>query len=386
MTRTLWVPLLISASLLGCSKSEAPSKKPSDKPVTLKVGHVGHDHHLALYLAALEGERFKKEFGIYLKEIKSREVYDLVEGDKVLARLRFLKVGGGARMPAAMSRGEIDIGLGGVAAVAKFADRGKPFKIISPLQTDGDMLVMKKDSPVEDWNSFVAAARSGSKPLKIGYKAPVAVAKLVFVGALKAENLPFSYDASDRKARIILINMMSEKSPLPLLASGSIDGFVMNQPAVAVAVHKKLGKVVAELRDLPPKGKWVNHPCCCVSATTETLEKHPEIVKAFLKIIHLSTGVINRDQALAIDCASRWTKNPREVEADSIPTIHYITDPTDSWLGGMKTWVGLMQEVGAFKGRYSRISADEFVEDVCDLKLCRQAAEEIRGKGLLNPK
>ena len=34
--------------LVGCTKDEAP---------TLKVGHVGHDHQAALYIACLEGER-----------------------------------------------------------------------------------------------------------------------------------------------------------------------------------------------------------------------------------------------------------------------------------------------------------------------------------------
>ena len=280
----------------------------------LKVGHVGHDHQLALYVAALEGQRFKTEYGVYLDEVKPREVYDLVDGDGVLARLHLVKVGGGSRMPAAMSRGEISIGLGGVAAVAKFADGGSPFKIILPLQTDGDMLVMQKDSPVTDWASFVVAANAGGKPLRIGYKAPVAVAKLVFERALAEEGVPYGYDAADVTTGVLLVNFGSENSPIPLMESGAIDGFVMNQPGVAVSVRKGLGKVVAELRDLPPEGKWRDHPCCCVSATEDTLEKRPDAIKAFLKVIVLATQLIDDDPELAIQCASRWTKYDEETE------------------------------------------------------------------------
>ena len=367
----------------GCADSELAPDAPQTPALTLTVGHVGHDHQLALYLAALEGKRFRKDFGICLKEVKQGEVYDLVEGDKALARLRFLKVGGGARMPAAMSRGELDIGLGGVAAVAKYADQGQPFRIIAPLQTDGDMLVMRTGSPIGDWDAFVAATKSGGEPLKIGYKAPVAVAKLVFVGALKAANIPFGYDPADRNARVILVNMMSEKSPLPLLESGSIDGFAMNQPAVSVAVHKGLGHVVADLRDLPPKGKWVDHPCCCVSATDETIRKHPEVVKAFLKVILLSTQLIHQEPELAVDAATKWIKNPREVEADSVPSVTYVAEPTESWLGAMRTWLTLMQEVEAFDGTYASISAEDFLQDVCRFDLLKRAASELREKKLL---
>ena len=380
-TTVIMLAGVVAAALAGC-QGEMPAETETETPM-LTLGHVGHDHHLALYVAALEGERFRNDYGIYLKEVKAKEVYDLVDGGRTLARLNFIRVGGGSRMPAAMSRGEIKVGLGGVTAVAKFADGGQPFKIVCPLQTDGDMLVMQKDSPVADWASFVKAAKSGGKPLKIGYKAPVAVAKLVFERALLAEGIPYGYDATDAKAGVILVNFGSEKSPIPLMESRAIDGFVMNQPGVAVAVHKGLGKTIAELRDLPPKGKWVNHPCCCISATQQTLDAHGEVVKGLVKVILLSTQLINRDQELAIRCASRWTRYEVAVEKQSIPTITYIAEPTDSWIAGMKTWAEMVKDVKLFKGKYADTSPDDFVGDLCDLELVREAARELREKGLL---
>ena len=384
---TLAVLASLALSVLaGCSG------EPGDEPAgaaaggqvpTLRLGHVGHDHHLALYVAALEGERFKTDYGTYLKEVKPREVYDLVDGGKRLARLQFLKVGGGSRMPAAMSRGEIAIGLGGVTAVAKFADQGQPFKILAPLNTDGDMLVMQTDSPIGDWAAFVKAAKKAEKPLRIGYKAPVAVAKLVFERALVAEGIPYGYDRGDTETGVILVNFGSEKSPIPLMESGAIDGFVMNQPAVAVAEHKGLAKTVAHLRDLPPEGKWVNHPCCCVSATEETMAAHPDVLKGLLKVILLSTHLINTNQDLAIDCASRWTKYEKAIEQASVPTITYIAEPTDSWVTGMKTWAEMVKEVNLFKDKYAGATPQAFVADVLDLALVREAARELREKDLL---
>lgn len=369
----------VAAVLVGCQgEPPAPTKAPS-----IKLGHVGHDHHLALYVAALEGERFKKDYGICLKEVKAKEVYDLMDGERALARLNFIKVGGGSRMPAAMSRGEIEVGLGGVVPVAKFADGGQPLKILCPLQTDGDMLVMQKDSSVTDWASFVAAAKSGGKPLKIGYKAPVAIAKLVFERALVAEGIAYGYDATDPKTGVILVNFGSEKSPIPMMESKAIDGFVMNQPGVAVAVAKGLGKVVSELRDLPPKGKWVNHPCCCICATEPALNAHRDAVKGLLKVILLSTQLINEDPDLAIDCAARWTKYDKTIEKASVPTIRYLAEPTDSWVRGMKTWAEMAAGVKLFRDKYADATPQAFVDDLLDLTLVREAAKELREKGLL---
>lgn len=242
---------------------------------------------------------------------------------------------------------------------------------------------MQRDSPVTDWASFVKAVKEGERPLKIGYKAPVAIAKLVFERALVAEGIAYGYDATDSKTRVVLVNFGSEKSPIPMMESKAIDGFVMNQPGVAVAVNKGLGKVVSELRDLPPEGKWVNHPCCCICATQQTLETYPEVVKGLLKVILLSTQLINQDQDLAIDCASRWTKYDLAVEKDSVPTITYLAEPTDSWVAGMKTWAEMAGDVKLFTGKYADASPEAFVDDLLDLALVREAAGELREKGLL---
>ncbi len=384
-THVHWTTLLFAGLLLafcGCDRDSGSAARQSAARPQLRVGHVGHDHQLALYVAALKGERLSPA-GPFLREVQAREVYDLIQNGQAIARLRFVKVGGGAEMPAAMARGEIDIGLGGLMPVAKFADEGQPLRIIAPLQTDGDMLVMRSASPVNDWAGFVAAAKAATKPLKIGYKAPTAGAKMIFERALKAEDIPWSLDPADVSARVLLVNMGSEKSHLPLLESGAIDGFVMNQPAPAQAVHKGLGKIVADLCDMPPRGKWVQHPCCCIAATQQTLDQHPQQVKALLKVILLATQSINADSAGAIDCAVEWTKTEKPVEQASVPTVRYSAEPTEQWFSGVRTWAEMVKEIQFFKGKYVAMTADAFMQDLCVLDLCREAAAELREAGQL---
>jgi NitT/TauT family transport system substrate-binding protein len=383
MKRTLCVLMVIAWIALGCGDSERPRGDSDQPPITLTVGHVGHDHQIALGVAALEGERFRKEYGIYLKERKHREVYDLIDGGKPMARLLIRKVMGGSAMPAAMEGGQIDIGLGGVAPVAKFVDKGQPFKIICPLHADGDFLVMKADSPLTDWASFVAAAEAAARPIKIGYKKPVAVAKLIFVRALAAEGIPWKEGTSGPGVKVVMINCQGAKNILPSLQSGAIDGFVMNQPQPSIAKIKKLGRIIADLRDLPPRGRWSKHPCCCVAATEKVLRDHAAAVKSFLKTIHLATALMQKDIDLAVRSAARWTKTDRKVEADSVPGIPYLSLPTAEYMDGIKTWAVLMAEEGQFTGALKGLSPEQVVGRICQMRLCEQAAEELRDEGFL---
>lgn len=375
--------MVVAWIALGCGDSEQTPGDPDQPPVTLTVGHVGHDHQIALGVAALEGERFRKECGIYLKERKHREVYDLIDGGKPVARLLIRKVKGGSAMPAAMEGGQIDIGFGGVAPVAKFVDKGQPFKIICPLHTDGDFLVMKADSPLTDWASFVVAAKAAARPIKIGYKKPVAVAKLIFVRALAAEGVSWTEAAGAPGVQVVMINCQGAQNILPSLQAGVIDGFVMNQPQPSIAKIKKVGRIIADLKDLPPHGRWSRHPCCCVAASQKVLRDHPAVVKSFLKTIHLATALIQRDTDLAVRSAARWTRTDQEVEADSVPGIPYLSLPTAEYMQGIKTWAVLMTEEGQFTGALKGLSPDQVVERICQMRLCEQAAEELRDEGFL---
>lgn len=365
----------------GCAPSG--NDRPGDAALPLlRVGHVGHDHHLALYVAALESESRRNTWGVHLRPLKPKEVYELVVGDRPLARLQLVRTAGGAAMPAALCRGEFDVGLGSTVAVAKFADGGQGLRIICPLQTDGDQFVMHRDSPIADWPSFVAAAQDGGKPLRIGYKEPLAVAKMVFERALAAEGITYGLDDRPENG-VVLVSFGSEQAPLPLLESGVLDGFVMNQPATAMAVHKGLAKVVAELRDLPPAGKWIDHPCCCVAASDAALRTHREPLRALLKLLLLATQRINDDREAAVACSCRWIKNPPEVAARSVASIRYLAEPTDRWRAGMRTWLEMVQGLDFFRGTYAHASGDDFLADLCRLELCEEAADELRQQGLL---
>jgi NitT/TauT family transport system substrate-binding protein len=371
--------LLAFAFLLGCGGSDeeetaAPGGGPEKGPAPrINVGHVGHDHQIALFVAALAPERFREDCGVWLRERKPREVYDLVRGEEVLAELHLSKVGGGSRMPAAMERGDIQVGLGGIPAVIFFVDKGLPFRIISGLNVDGDMLLVRPDVPVEDWAGFVEYVKGSEQPVKIGYKAPVAVAKLVLMGALDAEGVP--YGERGEPGGVELVNLRGGGKIVPSLEKGMVDGAVINEPFGSMAVHKKVGKIVSLLEDLPPEGRWKSHPCCCICATDDTIANHREALKALLTLTHAATKLILEDRAEAAKLASEWTKVDLEIEQMSVPNIAYVSKPDEAYKTGLRIWFGIMKDVGQFEGRLKEMAFDEAFALTHDLSMIEEVIQ-----------
>lgn len=178
----------------------------AEEPPVIRVGHVGHDHHLALFVAAQRGESLRTASGgAWLRERKPFEVYELLQEDRVLATLRLIKGVGGSAMPSAVARGEIEVGLGGIVPAAFLIDQGAPLKIVAPLNGDGDMLMLRKGLPPTDWSGFLKLLRSRGQPLRIGYKSPKAVAYLVLREALKHEGIRYGPSVRGEDGQPVLV-------------------------------------------------------------------------------------------------------------------------------------------------------------------------------------
>ncbi|HIE05823.1 MAG TPA: ABC transporter substrate-binding protein [bacterium (Candidatus Stahlbacteria)] len=349
---------------------------------SLKVGYVGHDHQSALYVACLEWERTKEDCGTYLKEVTAEKHYELIKDGKKIADVELLLSGGGSKMPTLMAQGHFEVGFGGVAAVAFFTDKGSPMKIISPLHTKGDMLVLQPDNPVNSWEEFVARVKKEKKPIRIGFKNPVAVAKLIFERALESEGLTYTSDKSDQTKDVLMILLKGEKNLVPGLQNRIIDGYVSNNPWCAIAESKGVGKIVADLNELPP-GIWKDHPCCCIGATDEAMKNKKAIIKEFLKLIILATQYANADPKMHAKDASKWIGTSLEVEKKSLPTSGFTTNPDEEWKKTMQVWIDEMDRLGKLKGKLKGKKGEEVEKILYDFSALHLAAQELKAKGLL---
>jgi len=366
--------LIFAVFLIGCKQKKDVSRQ--SKPVTIKLGHVGHDHHTALFVALDNTSKYAKESKIDVKVIEDRKLYELYDDDRKVADVEIVKVGGGSKMPTALAQNVIDVGFGGVAPVLASVDSGAPVKLISPLHYKGDMFVVRPDFKAENWEEFVAMAKISQKPLRIGYKNPVAVAKIIFEEALKHEGITFGGDLSQTNLQVHMVNVNGGSKLNISLGSGLIDGYAGNNPFPAIAVEKNIGRIICDLEELPP-GTFRNHPCCCIAASTSALNDKSEAIIDLLVLFLQANETINSDLKSAVDSAVRWIGTSESVERMSIPTSGYSMDPSVQWHQTMGKWMEAMNGLDIFRDKLQGLKPDEVSLTAYDLSLLESARRKL---------
>jgi NitT/TauT family transport system substrate-binding protein len=366
--------LICTTFLTGCKQrdgTEAP-----DAPISLKIGHVGHDHHTALFVALDNASEYAGQSGISVKVVEDRKFYELLDRGKKVADLEIMKVGGASKMPTALAQNVIEIGLGGVAPVLASADSGAPVKLIAPLHSKGDMFVVRLDFQAKTWKEFVAMARAATKPLRIGYKNPVAVAKLVFEEALKHEGITYGGDPAQSDLQVQMVNVKGGSKLNVSLGSNLIDGYAGNNPFPAIAVETGIGRIICDLEDLPP-GTFRNHPCCCIAANVKAIETKSDAIVDLLVLLMQGNETINSDIDKAVAAAVRWIGTSESVERMSIPTSGYSMEPSEQWHQTMGKWIEAMNGLGVFRNKFKGLKPSDVPRVAYDLSLLEKARKKL---------
>lgn len=367
---------IFAGLLLGCKQKENTQAHQPAEPVTIKFGHVGHDHHTALFVAFDNAAEYAKESGISVKVIEDRKSYELFDKGQKVANVEIVKVGGGSKMPTALAQGIIDIGFGGAAPTLACADGKAPVKLISPLHSKGDMFVVRPDSPIKTWDDFVRLAKSTDKPLRVGYKSPMAVAKLILEEALTHEGISYSGDLTRSDVKVHLINTKGGSKLNVSLGADLIDAYVGNNPFPSIAIEKKIGRIVCDLEDLPP-GTFRDHPCCCIAANTRAIEEKSEAIVDLLVLFLQANETINSDLDKTVACTVRWIGTSESVERMSIPTSGYSMEPSAQWHQTMDKWIEAMNGLGIFRDKLKELEYEKVVQAAYDLSLLDKARKKL---------
>jgi NitT/TauT family transport system substrate-binding protein len=371
-TGFLYVAIIAALFSCGCRDRAGDSTAVP----TLRIGHVGHDHHLALYTALDNADEYAELTGLTVQKVRDRDLYKLYDSERHVANLEIVQVGGGAKMPTSLAQGVIDVGLGGVAPILAACDRGAPVQLIAPLHSKGDMLVVRPELAIDGWQGFVAYIENANVPVRIGYKSPMAVAKILLEDSLTHEGITFSGDPSNRGAQVHLINLKGGGKLNMSLSGELVDAYVGNNPFPAIAEDMGIGRIVCDLEELPP-GRFRNHPCCCVAANMRSLEGKEEAVEGLLVLLLLATETINADLNVGVECACRWLGTTADVEKASIPTSGYSLEASDEWHECMSVWFDAMNNLDTFEGKLQGLQESEAAVVAYDLSYLQQAEERL---------
>lgn len=338
---------LISCAMaaLGLLAFAQPGRA-ADLPV-IKTGIIFTTHDTPFFVAAAKGEAFK-DLGVWLKPVAPRESYELMVGDKPVALLDIVVAKSGSETATLFAQKHLDIGLASITAIMAGIDKGTQIKIVCPLQIEGMALIAPKNSTLTDWDSFLKRVKDSKEAVKVGFHSPTSAPKIVLEGALRQAGIKVTTDPTDTGAQVLLVDLKETSNLLSSLASGQVEAVVGPSPFPEVAQSKGLGKVVVDLRDLPPKGEWSEFPCCVVVASEDAIKTHPAIVGAFVDLILRANTWCNEHQQQAGEIAAKWIGMPEE--AGRMSSLVFLNQFTPSWLKGAGAYLDILNSMNKFNG------------------------------------
>lgn len=323
---------------------------------TLKVGYIFTTHHTPFIVAAQKGEAFK-DMGVYLRPVVAKDKYELVAGGKPIAVFQLIVTKSGSETAALFARNQLDLGMASVTAIMAGIDKKTPMKILSPLQTEGMGLVVPKDSPLKDWNSFLEHLKSTKKPVKIGYHSPTSAPRIVLEGALKQAGIKVTEDPNEQSAQVLLADLKETTNMIPALASKQVDAIVGPSPFPEVAVNRGVGRIIVDLRDLPPKGYWHDFPCCITVASDQTIARHPEVVQKFVELMAKTNAWCNKNKLEAGTLTAQWIGLPADTAKSSM--LVFLPKFTQSWMKNADKLMSILNGMGNFKGQLKGKTIEE---------------------------
>ncbi|MBW2646076.1 MAG: ABC transporter substrate-binding protein [Deltaproteobacteria bacterium] len=355
-------------------------RKAYAKVPTINFAYILSDHHAPLMVIAKEWEHFQGKYKTYLKPVREYKLYDFFyEGSKI-ARVKLIPTKKGPDLEKLVAQGSVDIGISGTQAILMSIDRGVKTKIISPLQTAGNVFVLKKEFYMNNWRDFVNEIKGGKSQFKVGMPGPHCVATIIFRSALDYEGITYTEDVTNKKADILFINMKGHGNLISALANGITEGIIGAQPFPSVTINRGLGKLILNLQDVPPDNMWNGHACCSLEATEGFAKRDRGLLIKMMELIALGVNTANQDKETTARACSSWLGVEETVEKLAMPTLTYTTTPTAQWKNSVYTYVEIMDGMNIVSKKLRGKRGDELDPLVFDFQYIDAAKEALRRK------
>lgn len=334
---------------------------------TLRVSYTITTHHEPFMAAMSLGEKLKP-LGVWLSPVVDREKYDLYSDGQKVARLNVIVTKSGAEATSLFAQNHLDLTINSFPAMLAGIDKGTKIKVLGPLQADGIAMICRTDLTVKGWKAFQQHVKDSAKPVTVGYHSPTSAPKIVFEAAMDKAGLKITEDAAATKANadILLVDLKSLSNVIPALAAKQVDFAVVPAPTPEVAESTKQGNIVLQMKELPPSGKWKSFPCCCIAGTTEIIEKQPEAVKAYVKLLTLTSAWCQKNKQEAAAAASDMIG----VDANVIAKAHmeFSTKVTPKWLANAELYPEMLTKLDHLTGPIKGKKLSEIANLVFDFR------------------
>lgn len=348
----------------------------------VNFAYIMSDHHAPIMLLCKNWEMFQQKYRTYLKPVAENKIYDFYYDDQVIARLQLIPTKRGPDVQKLVAQGSVDMAISGTQAIMMSVDQGVQTRLTNPLQSAGNVFVLKSDLPMNTWQEFVKAVKGAKGQFRIGIPGPATVAAIILKSALKAEGVTFSEDRADKNADVLLVNMKGHGNVTPGMVNGVTQGLVAAQPFPALAVSQGAGKFILNLQDVPG-GQWKGHACCSAEVAQGFAHKNRDLVVKATELLVLAAKEANLDPNLTAQASSAWLGVTPEVEKMALPGMNFLTTPTDQWSRSIYVYAKTMDEMGMFNGQLKGKRGKELDKLIFDFQYLEEAKKNLIQKKFL---
>lgn len=368
----IMMALMVALFAVGCGAGDETTGAEVDIPM-LKVGYIFTNHHTPLMVAAAKGEGFKEE-AVYLEELIERQMYRMHSHGKPVADLELVVTKSGSESVTMMAQNHLDIGLHSITSPMTAVDKGGQMRVLCPVHTEGICLVGPKDSPVSNWDEFKENVQNSLEPVKVGYHSPTSAPLMLFEAAIKEAGLISTGNQNDLGADILLVDLKGTSNLLPAMNSNQVDFWVGPSPFPELAEVEGMGKIILDMKHLPPEGKWHQFPCCVASASEQTIENFPQILESFVELLSISADFANHNPQETAEITAHWTGV--SLEAAEMALVNYTTNPDERWLDNVDLTYQVLKETDQFSGDFTEKTLDEAGKKLFDFSFINKVLKK----------
>lgn len=322
----------------------------------LRIGYRIDNHAAPLFAAGLHPGDFGRRYGMHLKEVRPRQLYDLYDRNERVLRLQLVGLRSDREVLAALVSDSVEVGFAAAEDVmlATIADRGT--RIIAPLQYRGDMLLVNSRLPASDWAGFASWLKARERPVRVGFVGDEPAALHCLDQALEFEGVSRTRDPLDTTARVAFVRVDNWPVLAQELRQGRLDAAAVRQPEATFVSRSGGSRIVDQIHDLPPN-RFENRPGTVIASTDRaTAARGPEIAR-FLELMGLATHYANNRTQNTLAATARWLGTSPRAESAALAGTAFSSMPNLAFRDGLWNWYFALK-----LGRVLPDSLDDFME------------------------